>query len=689
MHDGARIRIHRNINPGGNWRAGTCRRSRSPGGRTKLLVVVVLLLLVVLLLIVVLLVLVVVLLLVRCCRRPSFSAIIPNSSAHRRRPRPIDLDLAVPVRRHGGRPEEPRPERRVARRRRRYVLPDGGVAASSPSSVVVSGTGIRALVRWAVVPLDAVRRFPLRRRWIIARQWHGHWQWHGHCCLLPRWLLCPDVFLSTPDMRVVVFHLLLLLLLLLLLRRRQMLLLRVAPPLRRRMSRMSMLILMRMLMLMRMELGKGSSRHGRHGGGTGLVGHGRRRRGGGDEVLVGGVPAVAAVTPMMMGSISLGLAWVAAADAARGGPVGRPVARRIPPASLGLLRLRWNLHLRLSPRMQMPGAAGVLRVPAHLGRRPVLVLVLGLGLVADAGNRGGVVVQQLRVHLGVGVHRHVGRRRRRRRPLGLPPRASRLLVLLVLLGHVVLRLLRLTRRLLLTLRSPRRRGRRLPARPLRRLRRLRGPRPGVHPVQVPAPLGARGVRSPQGLLQYESGATSAATCAVLPHRRCHAGMLDGLVAVGLAEVVGPVGRLGGQFGLGGVVLRSADLRLLLMSLRLLLLLLLDVLLGLAHLFWLLVRSMWLRLRLGLGRRYGDAKGRAAIVIVPLDDRPRVRLGADLPGRRPLVAAPHLPAHAGMCVRCGVGIVGAVVVRWGWRLGGGGGSGGTSSRGPGGGAPAVR
>ena len=168
---------------------------------------------------------------------------------------------------------------------------------------------------------------------------------------MPRWPLCPDGLLPTLDMRVVVFHLLLVLLLLLL-RRRQMLLLRVAPPLRRRMSRMSMLILMRMLMLMRMELGKGSSRHGRHGGGTGLVGHGRRRRGGRDEVLVA-VPGVA-VTPMMVGSISLGLAWIAAADAARGGPVGRPVARRIPPASLGLLRLRWNLHLRLSPRMQMP-----------------------------------------------------------------------------------------------------------------------------------------------------------------------------------------------------------------------------------------------------------------------------------------------------------------------------------------------
>ena len=171
----------------------------------------------------------------------------------------------------------------------------------------------------------------------------GDGRWGCCCCrrVLPRWLVCPDGLLPTLDMRVVVFHLLLLLL-----RRRQLelLLLRVAPPLRRRMSRMSMLILMRMLM--RMELGRGYRRHGRHGGGTGLVGHGRRRRGGGDEVLVGGV----AVTPMMVG-VSLGLAWVAATDAARGGPVVRPVARRIPPRGL---RLGRNLNLRLSLTMQMP-----------------------------------------------------------------------------------------------------------------------------------------------------------------------------------------------------------------------------------------------------------------------------------------------------------------------------------------------
>ena len=306
----------------------------------------------------------------------------------------------------------------------------------------------------------------------------------------------------------------------------------------------------------------------------------------------------------------------------------------------------------------------MLRVPAHLGRRHML------GLVADAGNRGGVVVQQGGVHLGVGVHRHVGRRRRRRRPLGLlllSPRASVLLVLLILLGHGVLRL------------RLRRRGRRLP----RLLGRLRGLRPGVHPVQIPSPLGARGVRSAQGLLQYQSRAT---TFAVLRHRRCHVGMLDGLVAVGLAEVVGPVGRLGCQLGLGGVVLRRSDHVLLLDVL------LLVSLLGLRLLLDGLRLRLGLRLGLVLGRRDGGAKGSAAIVIVPLDDSLGVGLRPDLPGRRPFVAAPHLPAHVGMrvmCVRCVVGIVGAVVLRWGWRLGGGGGGPFGTSRGPGGGAHAVR
>ena len=37
VHDDARIRVHGNILvPGGNWRAGTCWRSRSPGDRTRL-----------------------------------------------------------------------------------------------------------------------------------------------------------------------------------------------------------------------------------------------------------------------------------------------------------------------------------------------------------------------------------------------------------------------------------------------------------------------------------------------------------------------------------------------------------------------------------------------------------------------------------------------------------------------------
>ena len=200
---------------------------------------------------------------------------------------PIDLDLAVPMGRHGGRPEEPRAELRMARRGSRYVL----AAAVSSSSTVAPSADTPALL-WtsndSLVPLD-VRLF----RSIGTG---------GNSFLhLLLWSLV-KVFLP----------LLLLLLLLLAGLRRPLLLLRTrrTPALRR--SLRSMLLQMRMGLVLairwhRHPLGTGTANapHGRrHGHGHGgrrlrLIGHGARRGRCGDVVLRG-------MVMMVMLAISLG-----------------------------------------------------------------------------------------------------------------------------------------------------------------------------------------------------------------------------------------------------------------------------------------------------------------------------------------------------------------------------------------------
>ena len=79
---------------------------------------------------------------------------------------PIDLDLAVPMSCHGGRPEEPRAELRMARRGRRNILATATATpvASSSSSVAYSARTSAPLrtLNDSLVPLD------VRFLWLIA-----------------------------------------------------------------------------------------------------------------------------------------------------------------------------------------------------------------------------------------------------------------------------------------------------------------------------------------------------------------------------------------------------------------------------------------------------------------------------------------------------------------------------------------